>query len=61
MRFTQEALAQAIAEFSANAVARVVPGAGHNKDITVYGVDNGPIQKTSRADPVDAEPGNDGG
>lgn len=61
MRFTDEALAQAIAEFSANAVARVVPAAGYNKDITVYGAENVTIQTTSGSDPMDAEPGPDGG
>ena len=57
MRFTDEALAQAIAEFSANAVARVVPAAGYNKDITVYGAENVTIQTTSGASAGDAEPG----
>lgn len=61
MRFTDESLALAIAEFSANAVARVVPAAGYNKDITVYGVSNGTVQTPSGSDPVDAEPGPDGG
>ena len=53
MRFTQEDLDLAIAEFSANAVFRVVPGAGYNKDITVYGVADGTIQK-----PGDSDSGN---
>ena len=61
MRFTDEALAQAIAEFSANAVARVVPAAGYNKDITVYGVSDGTVQTPSGDNTGDEEPGPDGG
>lgn len=36
MRFTKEQLEAALAEFTANAAVRVVPGAGYNKDILVF-------------------------
>jgi len=57
MRFTEKDLEVALAEFSANAVIRVVPGAGHNKDITIYGAKNGTVQKSSNRDIGVAEPG----
>ena len=61
MRFNDQDLAQAIAEFTANAVTRIVPAAGYNKDITIYGVQNGTIQAPSGSDSGDASPGSDGG
>ena len=36
MKFTPEQIEAALAEFTANAAVRVVPGAGQNKDIFVY-------------------------
>ncbi len=36
MRFTKEQLEAALADFTANAAVRVVPGAGYNRDILVY-------------------------
>ena len=55
MRFSDKDLEVALAEFSANAVTRVVPGAGHNKDITIYGAKNGTVQKSSDRDIGPAE------
>ena len=60
MRFSDKDLEVAMAEFSANAVVRVVPGAGHNKDITVYGVGNGTVQNPSDGNSGNAKPGNVG-
>jgi hypothetical protein len=57
VRFTPEQLEAALADFTANAAVRVVPGAGYNKDITVYGVANEPVQATSGEGPVDAPGG----
>lgn len=51
MRFTDEELAQAIVEFQNKAVARVVPAFGFNKDITIYGAENEPVQAASSGDP----------
>ena len=50
MRFTPEQLEAALAEFTANAAVRVVPGAGHNKEIIVYtdkGEQNGSNEKST--------------
>ncbi len=48
MRFSQEQINAAMAEFEAKAQARVAPGLGHNKDITIYTeAQNVTIQKTS--------------
>ncbi len=57
MRFTNEELAAAVAEFEAKAAVRVAPGFGHNKDITIYGAENEPVQKTSAGDSGLNEPG----
>lgn len=57
MRFTQEELDQAIAEFQSKAAVRVVPAFGFNKDITVYGEGNGTIQAPVGDNSGDAEPG----
>ena len=57
MRFTNEELAAAVAEFEAKAAVRVAPGFGHNKDITIYGAENVTIQKTSAGDSGPNEPG----
>jgi hypothetical protein len=58
MRFTREELAQAIAEFEAKAQARVAPGLGYNKDITIYSeVQDVTVQKTSGEGAVDAQSG----
>jgi hypothetical protein len=48
VRFTQEQLEAALAEFTANAAVRVVPGAGYNKEIIVFtdkGEQNGSNEK----------------
>jgi hypothetical protein len=48
VKFTQEQLEAALAEFTANAAVRVVPGAGYNKDILVFtdkGEQNGSNEK----------------
>jgi hypothetical protein len=48
VRFTPEQLEAALADFTANAAVRVVPGAGYNKDIVVYtdkGEQNGSNEK----------------
>jgi len=48
VRFTQEQLEAALAEFQAKAEVRVVPGAGYNKDILVFtdkGEQNGSNEK----------------
>lgn len=48
MKFTQEQIEAALAEFAANATVRVVPGAGYNKEIIVYtdrGEQNGGNEK----------------
>jgi hypothetical protein len=57
MRFTNEELAAAVAEFEAKAAVRVAPGFGHNKDITIYGAEDVTIQKTSAGDSGSNEPG----
>ena len=57
MRFTNEELAAAVAEFEAKAKQRVAPGFGYNKDITIYGTENVTIQKTSAGDTGPNEPG----
>ena len=36
MRFTQDEINAAVAEFTANAQARTLAGAGYNKDIIIY-------------------------
>lgn len=51
MKFTQEQLEAALAEFTANAAVRVVPGAGYNKDILVF-TDKGE-QNGSNEEPTD--------
>ena len=47
MKFTQEQINAALAQFTANAAVRVVAGAGYNKDIIVYTekVQNGANEK----------------
>jgi hypothetical protein len=48
VKFTQEQLEAALAEFQAKAEVRVVPGAGYNKDILVFtdkGEQNGSNEK----------------
>jgi hypothetical protein len=60
MRFTQEELEAAIAEFQQNAKQRIVPAFGYNKDITVYGAENEPVQTTSGSSAGDDLGGNDG-
>jgi hypothetical protein len=51
VKFTQEQLEAALAEFTANAAVRVVPGAGYNKDILVF-TDKGE-QNGSNEEPTD--------
>ena len=60
MRFTQDEIDAAVQEFTAEAKTRVVPAAGYNKDITIYGAENGPVQNLSDGDNGIAEPGNVG-
>ena len=57
MRFTQEQIDLAVAEFAQDAQSRTVPAAGYNKEITVYGVKDEPIQTTGNGDTGPAEPG----
>mgnify|MGYP003333657814 FL=1 len=57
MRFTQDEIDAAVQEFKAEAKTRVVPAAGYNKDITIYGAENGPVQNPSDGDNGVAEPG----
>jgi hypothetical protein len=50
VRFTPEQLEAALAEFVQTAELRVVPGAGHNKDILVFtdkGEQNGGNEKST--------------
>jgi len=50
VKFTQEQLEAALAEFQAKAEVRVVPGAGYNKDILVFtdkGEQNGSNEKST--------------
>ena len=51
MRFTPEQIEAALAEFVQTAELRVVPGAGHNKDILVF-TDKGE-QNGSNEKPID--------
>jgi len=51
VKFTQEQLEAALAEFQAKAEVRVVPGAGYNKDILVF-TDKGE-QNGSNEEPTD--------
>lgn len=56
MRFTQAEIDAAVAEFKAETPSRVVPAFGYNKDITVYGAENGTVQAPVGPDSgVDAE------
>ena len=62
MRFTQEQIDSAIAEFSANAKPRVLAGAGHNKEILIYTeVQNVTIQTAVAQNTRDGDTGPDGG
>ena len=62
MRFTQEQIDSAIAEFSANAKSRVLAGAGHNKDIMIYTeVQNVTIQTAAGQNTDAGDTGPDGG
>ena len=60
MRFTQDEIDAAVQEFKAEAKTRVVPAAGYNKDITIYGVGNGTVQNPSDGNSGNAKPGNVG-
>ena len=60
MRFTQDEINAAVAEFAQNAQSRTVPAAGYNKDITIYSeAQNVTVQKTSGEGVGDAQPGQD--
>ena len=62
MRFTQEQIDSAIAEFSANAKPRVLAGAGHNKEILIYSeVQNVTIQTAAGQNTDAGDAGPDGG
>ena len=61
-QFTQEQINAAVAEFTANAQARTLAGAGHNKDITIYSeVQNVTIQTPVGKRAGAEEAGPDGG
>ena len=57
MRFSQDEIDAAVSAFTANAQSRTVAAAGFNGEITLYGVQNVTIQKTSGASAGAAEPG----
>mgnify|MGYP003354021145 CR=1 FL=1 len=57
MRFTQDEINAAVAQFKQDAQSRTVAAAGFNGEITVYGAEDVAIQKTSGASAGDAEPG----
>ena len=61
MRFSQDEINAAVAEFTANAQSRTVAAAGYNGEITVYGAQNVTIQKTSGKCTGAEESGPDGG